>query len=282
MSATATKMCGFAALLILCGMAAILSACQGQGESASAPTDTQQGPRLTATCDYSHTSEADPIFKPSSHPPAHLHDFFGNTTTNQKSTYSSLRNGGAKCKQSADKSAWWATAVYAGNTKLKVSKMLIYYQTTPKLDQSLIHTFPANFKDISRSPMWRCGDGEFRRAFGKCDADEIEVRLFFQPCYNPKSPTAIETNTTNPVQGKCPKTHPVLLPRILAQATYHLPSGAHSNFSVPGNTGDHLAMTNYHVDFINAWNQNSLKQLVSRCLKETTVKETRPEECRKG
>jgi hypothetical protein len=42
---------------------------------------------------------------------SHLHDFFGNTTTNAFSTYAGMLAGGTNCQEPGDTAAYWAPAL---------------------------------------------------------------------------------------------------------------------------------------------------------------------------
>jgi hypothetical protein len=45
-------------------------------------------------CDFSHRKQVEPIVSPGVKKSFHMHDFFGNTTTNRNSTLESLQAGG--------------------------------------------------------------------------------------------------------------------------------------------------------------------------------------------
>src|ERR1044072_266558 len=59
------------------------------------------------SCDLSHRAMADPIIFPG-HKSTHLHDFFGNETTDQDSTYGSMVGRPTSCDVATDTAGFWA------------------------------------------------------------------------------------------------------------------------------------------------------------------------------
>jgi hypothetical protein len=96
-------------------------------------------------CDYSHFLYDDPIIKPNQFGAAHLHMFWGNTSTNAASRVTPggspddrtqlLENGGGTCQGGVlNRSAYWMPAMYAGaaspNRQLVLPKSItIYYKS---------------------------------------------------------------------------------------------------------------------------------------------------------
>jgi hypothetical protein len=244
------------------------------------------GPRLARTCLYSHTSKDDAIFNPTTEPPAHWHDFYGNESTANGSTYSSLLGASALCKQDGaegqgiDKSAWWVPAIYAGDMKLKAGKIVEYDQTTRNLPQSEIRPFPRGFEAIARNPQFRCGDGEFKTEMNRCEEGNFDVRLDFEQCYNPNS-NIVEENLRTPLNNRCPDSHPVLLPQIQVQLTYRMPPSISGPMTVAGTQGNGMDETTFHADFIHVYDtQADYVDLMTKCLKKTKQDDPRPEVCR--
>src|SRR5687768_13195717 len=56
-------------------------------------------------CDFSHRDQVDPIVDFGKNPSFHMHDFYGNTTTDENSTYQTLRAGGTNCDDPQDTAA---------------------------------------------------------------------------------------------------------------------------------------------------------------------------------
>ncbi len=87
-------------------------------------------------CNPSHEAYDDPIVYPGMIGASHLHQFFGNTLANGKSTYESLRTTGAStCNSPLNRSAYWIPAMMNGKGKVvKPDYVSIYYKRMPKTD----------------------------------------------------------------------------------------------------------------------------------------------------
>jgi len=92
------------------------------------------------TCLVGQLLKDDPIVYPGQPGKSHLHQFFGNTSTNANSTYQSLRTtGGSTCTRSAtespQRSAYWMPAMLdgAGNA-VKPDWINTYYKQLPASD----------------------------------------------------------------------------------------------------------------------------------------------------
>src|SRR3954462_15812933 len=96
------------ALLLAC-VVALLAAL------ASAPTvsaaSIDHGASFAVRCDFSHRAQVDPIVSPGG-AAAHMHDFFGNTTTNANSTYQTMNARPAtSCSRPEDTAGYWIPTV---------------------------------------------------------------------------------------------------------------------------------------------------------------------------
>lgn len=245
-----------------------------------AQQEVKKGPRIGATCLYSHASKDDPIIEPTTEPPRHPHLFFGNESTDQDSTYQSLRSANTLCKQDGDKSAWWIPQPMWGPDEIHSDKLLIYYQQTKGMDTQAIRPPPRGFEAIGRQASFRCGgtEAEFTtRPLRSCDASAISIRVDFNQCYDPRNRT-VEANLVAPVNRKCPRPHTTLLPQIQVQQNLRIPD-ASGPLRVTGNEGISPA-TSAHTDFINAWDQARLNTLIEDCLHNTAQDEVRPDQCR--
>ena len=68
------------------------------------------GGGFVVDCAFSHSGTVDPIVMPGHTGMSHLHEFFGNTTTNENSTGATLLAGSTTCSDSNDRSAYWVPA----------------------------------------------------------------------------------------------------------------------------------------------------------------------------
>jgi hypothetical protein len=74
-------------------------------------------PGFQVNCFYSHRLKDDPIVFPGTPGAAHMHDFFGNRSTDAFSTTASLRAASTNCQNSDDKSGYWAPTLYSRGSR---------------------------------------------------------------------------------------------------------------------------------------------------------------------
>ena len=110
-------------------------------------------------CDYSHSNTGDPIMLPDSSM-AHMHDFFGNDTTDQNSTVDSLQKDSPyllskpdrlQCDRTATKSAYWVPRITWNGTQVKPKRTGAYYATRTGLPPNGTTTTPFGFKAVAFS-----------------------------------------------------------------------------------------------------------------------------------
>src|SRR5215213_127523 len=117
------------ALMLMVGVAAaaacVVALMLWKAPVASAAQDENGDPtgaNFVVSCGFTKRAQVDPIVNPGPSgtnpdtglpvtPSAHMHDFFGNTTTDSDSTYGTLRAGGTKCSKPEDKAAYWHPTV---------------------------------------------------------------------------------------------------------------------------------------------------------------------------
>jgi hypothetical protein len=91
-----------------------------------APAATGVG-QFVLRCAYSHSLMDDPIVAPGQPGVSHMHDFFGNTTTDASSTFDSLMSGSTTCRAPSDTAAYWSPAAFLNGTRVIPTVMRIYY-----------------------------------------------------------------------------------------------------------------------------------------------------------
>lgn len=251
----------------------------GPGYAGGNANDT--GPRIAATCERTVASKADPIFKPTAEPPAHQHQFFGPPEVSNDTTRADLLGMSTTCKQPGDHSVQWRPEVYWHGIPLRhPPKDVIYYEITSPETAEQVRPWPADYQDVSRQPTFRCGNGEWSgTAPNRCSAGSIQIRMVYEQCLDPSS-DVVEENTTAPVRGKCPGSHPLMIPKIQTTATYQLPEGQTAGpLTVAGNTGV-MPASSMHEDYMNGWEAEALRAKVAKCLRQTNQNDPRPAECR--
>jgi hypothetical protein len=243
---------------------------------AGAALDLQRGVFATV-CDYSHQAPDDPIVKPNQPGTSHLHQFFGNATTDAATTYDSLRAGGTTCRASEDGSGYWVPALYKDGAEVQPTFMNVYYRAA-RHDPGSIQAFPAGFRVVAGDAMATSAQGQ--RVTGwvcqgipgpsetppTCPANApLTMHAEFPDCWDGVSTDSPDhkSHTAYGRLGVCPADHPVALPSLTLIVHYPI-------------TGDPGVVTlssgsvySGHADFFNAWDQNFLASKVDGCLNAT-------------
>ena len=158
-------------------------------------------------CKYSHMSYDDPIVYPGQDNAAHLHTFFGNRTTDENTTTSSLTDPNAQttCHGGAiNKSAYWVpTLIHNGDTPLEPESMFVYYKPHDYIHgaehERNMRPIPDNLKLIGGDPSnktgqslevvsWNCNDDPNTRSNvipQNCRSGQtIQLHIKFPNCWN--------------------------------------------------------------------------------------------------
>jgi uncharacterized protein DUF1996 len=223
-------------------------------------------------CKLSHTKQVDPIVNPG--PPGtmsgHMHDFFGNNSTDSFSTYNSMIASTTTCGLSGDKAGYWAPSLVAPNGSLvKPVGMLVYYRNNP-VRYGTTTAFPKDFRMIAGgvgtgppNVGWSCDQQALSMVATppSCGSQKMVAHVRFPSCWDGKSldsPTH-RSHVAYAVNNKCPSTHPVKVPEIFLHVRY--PNGVSgSSYRLSDGT------VTPHMDFWNTWDQATLERLVRDCL----------------
>jgi Domain of unknown function (DUF1996) len=226
-------------------------------------------------CRFTHEAPDDPIVFPGKSGISHLHTFVGNRTTNAFSTYASLRSGGTTCARTADRSAYWAPALYRGSKLILPTLATVYYR---RFTLAPVHPFPNGLRMIAgnsratsvqgtRVTFWHCGVlSSVRRSTHMltCPRREfLHLTVMFPECWDGRhldSPDH-QSHMAYMWKGKCPASHPVPVPALATLFSYPVRGGSGLLLSSGG-------LYSGHADFINAWDPEALRKLVDGCLNE--------------
>lgn len=207
-------------------------------------------PKFKVLCKHSHFAQVDPIVAPGSPMSAHMHDFIGNTTTNEDSTFASMTAGDSTCSAVGDTAGYWIPTVLDGSTFISPQAVTVYYRGGPEGEH--VTPFPPDFRVVTRVFVYPSSD------------ETINVK--FPPCWD-----GVHTDSTDHIShlawprnkvgastGDCPTTHPVRVPAVSLNMRYRTP--------VQGETLSSGDASTMHADFWNTWDQDVLEALVDRCL----------------
>ncbi len=248
------------------------------------PTATAAGGgNFVVSCRYSHTLPDDPIVFPGQPGASHLHDFFGNITTNATSTVESMLAGMAKCKDENDTAGYWAPTGYLNGVQITPRVMRIYYLDQPN---QTVETIPPGLEMIggnkeATSPAenphvhWSCGATRDVRTprmdqpydctpwAGYRFVDGVVGVVDMPNCWDGLG--LRPENVTYKVDVACPAGFPHVLPRLSQRVHF----GIMNPLNPDGSVALSLASGPYytlHSDFWNTWQQERLDQLVENCL----------------
>ena len=235
----------------------------------------------------SHHARQDPVVFPGQTNVGHLHEFFGNDSTNASSTYASMIAATTDCYFDGDTAGYWVPALIApnGSTYTAYNHWVYYrdFRWNPDVEPV---AFPAGLKMITDRYYWRCWENGVRvdsPTLGvDCDPGRyLAFEASFQRCWDgvhldsPDHRSHVAYAVWAPINGaeaySCPASHPVRLPGMsvfglfvpdgLDSAGFRLSSDVQAGpGTVPGTT--------MHADFWNTWDQAELERVVRVCLVE--------------
>jgi Domain of unknown function (DUF1996) len=226
-------------------------------------------------CPFSHRAMNDPIVYPGQPGASHMHDFFGNNSTNAFSTAKSLAAATTGCRVRKDKSAYWVPELYRYGVRVKPVKVQVYYRNrTTKAPRP----FPFGFKLVQGNHMATSPQFDWtHREFWSCDAGPHHVKptncprgtylilnIRFPQCWD-----GVHVDSANHHShmaypngnGRCPRSHPVVLPMLLLEVQFNIHNGGKGGFQLSSGS-----IYGIHGDFFNAWNRRKLAGLIRTCI----------------
>jgi hypothetical protein len=219
------------------------------------PAAQASTPRFQIRCETSHLAQVDPIVSPGV-VSAHLHEFFGNRTTNRNSTYESMKAGGTTCSTVTDTAGYWVPTLMSSDGQIvRAGTTLLYYRGE---EGEHTEAFPANLRIVSHS-----SEVGATPSAGSSTSNFI---IKFPECWDGvrrDSPDHMSHMAFATGEG-CPSSHPVRVPALTMVVRYPIQS-------LSGHTLSSGPLSTMHADFWNTWNQQGLEELVARCLNTSTT-----------
>jgi hypothetical protein len=241
---------------------------------------------FSAHCGFSHRAAADPIVSPGNPAFRHVHDFFGNVTTDHLSTNDSLLAQPTSCASADDSAAYWIpTLLDAEGRPIDPDSVLVYYQVRAPQDPSKLRSMPFGLRIIAGDAMamaaqsdhiiqWQCvGLTTIAATIPDCGGRPLQLLIEFPDCWDGVSLDSV-THRSHMAYARgrsCPASHPVLVPQLSFRVRYSR-SGPGLNLSSDSMSGSLMpgGMT-AHGDFINTWNVEAFEQRVADCLRAARV-----------
>lgn len=252
------------ALLLLVSLAAL----------AALPGAARADGIFVADCALSHRAPDDPIVFHGLPGRSHAHDFFGNHSTNARTTFRSLRRHAGNCLPAGDGSAYWTPTLYRGGRALRPVQVQAYYQDFYRYGRVL--PFPAGLRMIAGAPRrgrvrWTCRNDHSLGGgprIPSCGADLVTLRIGFPDCWDGRrldSPDHRSHMAYNDADGlqlglqHCPASHPVVVPQLQLNVTYPM----HDGRGVGLASG---SVRSAHADFFDGWRPSLLRLRVDAVL----------------
>lgn len=228
-------------------------------------------------CHFSHRAKNDPIVFPGQPRASHLHDFYGNRTTDAFSTYRSLVGRGTTCRIKGDTAAYWVPTLYDNGVAQRPYSVKFYYRSIIDPPSS-VRPFPKGLKMVegnahatgpqpTQNVWWQCDHGPHTATPHDCSAGQhVVFHVMFPECWDGKhldSPDHIShmANSVDRDDGRdtCPRDHPIALPRLIIRLEWPLRDGSNVTLS----SGFPYTL---HGDYFNSWHQRKLRHLVRHCI----------------
>jgi len=213
------------------------------------PAAQAANPRFQIRCQSSHLAQEDPIVAPGM-PSAHMHEFFGNETTNKDSTYQSMVRGETTCSADADTAGYWVpTLLSADGQRVHATSLLLYYRGAAG-ERTV--AFPPDLRMVSNDVVAGISSSNLIVKFPSC-WDGVHT-----------DSTDHISHMANPTGMGCPSSHPVRVPALTEVVRYPVNN-------VSGLRLSSGPLSTMHADFWNTWAQPGLETLVDRCLNNSAT-----------
>ncbi|WSG48001.1 DUF1996 domain-containing protein [Dactylosporangium sp. NBC_01737] len=209
-----------------------------------------------------------------------MHSFFGSTVTNGNSTVTDLANGPSNCNPAVDKSSYWVPTLYQDGVAKEPVITTFYYlgegvndavrentQSLPFGLRIVAGNAKATAPDATTISRWSClhhNESGAGKDFINCPADSmLESYLDFPQCWNGRDLDSADhkSHMAYPVNGACPATHPVAVPKLRQVLRYPV-NGDPSRIRLSSGAGFTM-----HGDFFNAWPQAEMDRRVAYCIR---------------
>jgi hypothetical protein len=245
-------------------------------------------------CKYSHSLQVDPIVAPGVTPYGHLHDFFGNRSTNADSTEESMGDASTTCDDWDDTAGYWSPAGYLNGAQLSPVRQRIYYFGEPGRS---VQTIPPGLKVVAGNHdatssadnptvTWNCGgptppsshpyDCTPYQGSANQTVDGVVGYVDFPQCWDGTHLDSADhmSHMAYETADGCPAGYPVYLPRLRLRVHYGIwdpcagarpcgPADPDTNVAFSLSSGPYYTL---HADFWNTWKQSALDTLVAGCL----------------
>jgi hypothetical protein len=238
--------------------------------------------QFVVECGFSHRAPDDPIVFPGQPGMSHMHDFFGNESTDADSTLESLLDEATTCQNQLDTASYWAPTLLDDGEPVEPTLGTAYYRAAPGVEPTEVVAFPPGFKVIAGDmtataedprPLdiagWTCGvTTRLSPEPQNCPISApLRGVITFPDCWDGERVDSADhrSHAANSADGVCPDTHPVHIPQLTFAITYPISGEDHDLTLASG------SVYGLHSDFFNAWDQEELEDKVQLCLHRDAV-----------
>ena len=237
----------------------------------AAPENAPEG--FAVNCRFSHSDTVDPIVMPGHAGMSHLHEFFGNQSTDENSTGASLLASTGTCADGADLSAYWVPALLVNGVRVQPQLARVYYIG----GGPMVTAFPAGFKAVSgytdQTAAWGCvvpGEPPVLSSsvavVPTCAGGaQLMTQITFPQCWDGRSLDSADhkSHLTFPAPAPggrqlCPATHRVRVPQVRLIVIY--PRSVAGGSSVTLASGPPSSL---HGDIFEAWTGSTLQTRIN-------------------
>ena len=222
------------------------------------------GGSFVVRCRESHQRQVDPIVAAGSPLSGHMHEFFGNVSTDFDSTYEEMIQAPTTCELAADTSAYWFPTLMAPDGMMvKARSVNAYYRGT---GAAHVEAFPPDFRMVVRGHyFFGCGARRSQSPTPpNCGTSFVRLTIDFPSCWdgqNIDSPNHID-HVTYATGSSCGG---VFVPNLRLVVKYGVKDASGYGLSSDAGAG----VTNgqsAHADFWNTWDQDALVAEVDGCI----------------
>jgi uncharacterized protein DUF1996/F5/8 type C domain-containing protein len=251
----------------------------GERGTNSIPSGAVRVAEFLAECPFTHRLPDDPIVAPGLPGGSHMHSFFGNVSTNANSNLATLQAARTSCLPATDPSSYWVPTLYANDQPVEPTGTTFYYlgeAVRPEVT-AIIQPFPLGLRIVAGNARatstsdntiarWSClhaGHVPPSSDFVNCPSGTmLESYLDFPQCWNGTDLDSADhkSHMSYPVNGDCPATHPVPVPKLRQVLRYPV-SGDPARFRLASGRGYTM-----HGDFFNVWPEAELERRVRDCI----------------
>ena len=239
--------------------------------------------QFVTDCAHSHAAPDDPIVHPGRSGESHVHDFFGNTSTDADSTLESLLGQPTTCQKQLDTAAYWSPQLRRGDEPVTPTKSTAYYRPAPGVDPTEVEAYPPGLMivagDMTATPNhpqpadlagWTCGTSTaLDTAPPACPSSApLRAVITFPDCWDGEHVDSIDhrSHMTNSTAGECPASHPVHVPQLTFAISYPVDASSDDDLTLASGS-----TAGIHADFVNAWDQDGLVNEIESCLHRGAV-----------